>query len=192
MPKVRTFIAIEIPDSLSEQIADLQEQLKKHNERIKWTRPESIHLTLKFLGDVEENRIDDLAQKLQEGASQFQTFKCPIKNVGAFPNPRRPRVVWVGMEDTDGTLVRLAQNVDDALNSLGFSKENRKFKPHLTIGRVKAAVSRAFTESIQNTEFQSDPIEISEIVIMRSDLKPTGAVYTPLNKIKFGTHKSGG
>lgn len=192
MATIRTFVAIEIPDSLLEQISDVQKQLKKHNERIKWTRPESIHLTLKFLGNVEEDRIAAIAQTLQEVASEFQPFRCPVKNVGAFPNPRRPRVVWIGIEDTEDTLVKLAENSDDALNSLGFSKENRKFKPHLTIGRVKSAVSRKFTESIQNIAFQSDAIEIKEMVIMRSDLKPTGAIYTPLNKIKLGTHKSGG
>ncbi len=189
MSEIRTFIAIEINESVHREIAHVQEDLKKAKERISWNKPTNIHLTMKFLGAVEENKIEPIAGVINNIAKDTPAFTTHVKNLGAFPNFRRPRVLWVGVENALEQFREIARNIENELSSLGFTKENRKFTPHLTIGRVKSLPSKQFIEKVKNYDFVGGEIHVREIVVMKSDLRPTGAVYTPLKKIEL-THIS--
>jgi 2'-5' RNA ligase len=186
---IRTFIAIEIPETVQQKIAKAQQELKAFNERISWTKPGNIHLTLKFLGSVEEDKIAAIAEAVNQVAEKIPPSKFRVKNLGAFPNLRRARVIWVGIELDSPYLSQLAEGMDAALAELGFPKEKRKFSPHLTIGRVKAKTSDEFQQALQRTPFEGGEVTVEEVIVMKSDLKPTGAIYTPLRKIKLGSHK---
>lgn len=185
MSKVRTFIAIEISDALRQKIAGVQEKLKKEKERVSWTKPGNIHVTLKFLGDVEENEINAIVEAVERAVGSFNSFILSVKNIGAFPNLRRPRVFWVGIENPPVQLTQIFEKIEDELNQIGFPKETRKFSPHLTIGRVRSPISDGFIEKFKKETFEGGKVRVEEIVVMKSDLKPTGAVYTPLKKVKL-------
>lgn len=187
MPGIRTFIAIEIPDAVRQEIAQVQEQLKKSEERISWTKPGNIHLTLKFLGDVDENRIPAVIEAVAQAVESMPAFRFNIRGIGAFPNIRGPRVLWVGVENETNELLRIADNLEEELAQLGFAKEKRKFSPHLTIARVRSSVSRGFVEAFQQVTFDAGEVEATEVAVIKSQLQPQGAIYTPLQKIKLRT-----
>ena len=182
--RIRAFIAIEISNSVREKIANLQEELKKHKERISWTKPGNIHLTLKFLGDVEESKIKLIGESLTNATKEFQPFKFLVKNLGAFPNLRRPRVLWLGIENPTNELSEILNIIDKQLNLLGFPKKKR-FSPHLTIGRVKSQVSDQFIERFKISQFDGDEVKVEEIIFMKSQLHSKGAIYTPLKKLRL-------
>ena len=181
MAKIRTFICFELPDSVQDVLAELQATLKNFGRGVSWVRPEGIHLTLKFLGDVDESKIDDVVSAVTSAAKDFSTFQIEISETGAFPNLNRPRVYWVGVKEPTGVLFSLQQKIDDELELLGLSKESRKFSPHLTVGRVKFAhglnnINRALEEvNLPSMDFLAD-----DIIVMHSELQPKGARYTPL------------
>jgi 2'-5' RNA ligase len=187
MAAIRCFIAFEIPQEVREKIAATQLFLKKFNEPVRWVKPEGVHLTIKFLGDVEESRITEISDKLQHIADQTRAFSVKTDGLGAFPNLKRPRVLWVGLlptlQEHGLHLAELFQRINNDLAEVGFKNEQKKFKPHLTIARVKAPLSRRFGEEFAKLSFEGDEIDFGEIVLMQSTLKPTGAVYTPLYKV---------
>ncbi len=185
MFKIRSFIAIEISSSVREKIAYLQDDLKKYEERISWTKPDNLHLTLKFLGDVEESQIQLVGESLTTATKGFRPFSFFVKELGAFPNLRRPRVLWLGIENPTGELSKIYSEIEQQLNELGFSKGKKRFNPHLTIGRVKSAVSDEFIEGFKSAGFEAQEIEIEQIILMRSELHPKGAIYTPLEKVRL-------
>ncbi|MDZ7338850.1 MAG: RNA 2',3'-cyclic phosphodiesterase [candidate division KSB1 bacterium] len=184
MAKVRTFIAIDIPAAQKEQIATLQGQLRALGARVTWTRPEGIHLTLKFLGDVDEGQIAQVAEAVGRAARGIEPFEVSIAGTGAFPDFRRPRVLWVGVKEPSGRLKALAQAVELQLQPLGFPREGRDFSPHLTLGRVKDPRGvEPVVRALQQTNFVGGSFAVQEVVVMRSDLKPSGAEYTALHRI---------
>lgn len=185
MSKLRTFVAIEIPNNVKEQIAAVQSELKRHGDRVSWVKSTNIHLTLKFLGDVEESLIDSIGKKIQTAAEKSAPFSGEIAELGAFPNLRRARVLWAGVNGAEIELTDLVRNLENELKDIGFPKEKRKFNPHMTIGRVKSPLSPHFIARIKQLEFNAGVLEGREIVFMRSDLKPTGAVYIPLSKARL-------
>lgn len=185
LSKIRTFIAIEISESVRQKIAALQSDFKKRKERISWAKPGNIHLTLKFLGDVEEGKIKLIGEALATATKEFQPFSFFVKELGAFPNIRRPRVLWVGIENSTKELSDIQIEIEDQLNQLDLLKEKKKFNPHLTIGRVKSQVSNEFIENFKASIFDEEEVKVEEIILMRSELHPKGAIYTPLKKIRL-------
>ncbi|MCG8604138.1 RNA 2',3'-cyclic phosphodiesterase [bacterium] len=183
MPKIRTFIAVEIPDETKDRIAQVQSELKKYGERISWVKSGNIHLTLKFLGDVEEGQIKALGRGMESAAKKAAPFTLAFRNLGVFPNLRRARVVWVGANESSGILIKLADSLDSEMSLLGFPKESRKFSPHLTIGRIKARPAEKFLKRIEHYEFEGGEALINNVCLMKSDLRPTGAIYTALKQI---------
>jgi 2'-5' RNA ligase len=181
---IRTFIAIEIPDSIHKKIAKVQDELesKKQRAHISWTKPGNIHLTLRFLGEIEESRIDSVGEAIEKAVQPFAPFTFLVTNFGAFPNFRRPRVLWIGIENPSSQLIQMAEKIEDQLSKIGFPSEKRKFSPHLTIGRVKSALSQSFVQLLQEKSFEGGEVRVEEVVVMKSELRPTGAVYTPLKK----------
>ena len=187
MDKIRLFIAIPLPKSLLKGLADVQYRLqgKVPHQSVRWARSEGIHLTLKFLGDTPTDKVPTITEALTVVGRNAPPCTLVVKGLGCFPNLRRPRVLWVGVNEPTGRLEALQKAVEEAMTSLGYKPERHSFTPHLTLGRVRQGTSgrdeREIAEAIEGTnvdqlaEFTADRFEL-----IRSDLKPSGAEYTTL------------
>jgi 2'-5' RNA ligase len=189
---IRAFIAIDIPDDVRVAIEEAQARLKRTNLSVKisWTKLANLHLTLQFLGDVEKVVVDKLKPALRLVAAQHQPFELSVRGAGAFPDEKRPRVVWVGCDDTGNRLKALALAVQDATQPLGFLAERREFSAHLTLGRIKlprpdAALTRAI-DSLKDTTFGT--LRVGAIHLFESQLHPEGSIYTKLSSHALGAH----
>jgi 2'-5' RNA ligase len=176
---VRTFICIEISESIKERIGKLQEPLRQIEAQVSWTKPSNIHLTLKFLGGVEASRIERVSKAVERAANGISPFEVEVSGPGCFPSPRSPRVLWVGVSNMPEPLKQLYSNIEDELAREAFPREKRKFSPHLTIGRIRAPHNSArVAEALIASGFESEMFIAREVILMRSDLKPTGSIYT--------------
>jgi len=182
---VRVFIAIELESSIKEKIARIQTRLRVIQDKIKWVEPSSVHLTLKFLGEIEEEKLEKVHQITRELGERVSPFKIEVKGMGVFPGFSSPRVIWIGARDTSGELEKLAAWLEEALAREGFVREKRKWKAHLTLGRVKFLKERERLRELIQKEMETDAgkMEVKDITIMRSQLTPKGAIYTSLGKI---------
>lgn len=182
---MRVFIAIELESSIKENIARIQTRLKVIQGKIKWVEPSSVHLTLRFLGEIEEEKLEKVHQITQELGKRVPPFKIEVKGMGVFPGFSSPRVIWIGARDTSGELGKMAAWLEEALVREGFVREKRKWKAHLTLGRVKfLKESERLRELIQKEmETEAGKMEVKDITIMRSQLTPKGSIHTSLGKI---------
>ena len=183
---MRTFIAIEIPNEIKTEMARAQEQLRRSAAvDAGWTRPEGIHLTLKFLGEVPEAKISEIMSALTNVAAGTGSFRLELSGVGTFPNPGNARVVWIGIAGAIDRLLKLQTMVEEAMIGLRFEREDKKFTPHLTLGRIKFIRSRdAWLKSLESLKDVRPPaFEVNAIRLMKSDLKSTGAVYTEIGMV---------
>src|ERR1044072_2998607 len=131
---IRTFICIEIPESIKERIAVLQSDLQRLDAQVSWVRPANIHLTLKFLGDVYHHKIPDVIAAVRRANVSCSPFQVEVGGAGCFPSPRRPSVLWIGLQEMPQALIRLHTAIEDELASAGFPRATKKFKTHLSIG----------------------------------------------------------
>lgn len=191
MEKIRSFIAMELPQDLKVQLAKLQSRLKTDRPRVKWVSPDGIHLTLKFLGDVDAARIAQVTQAMTEAVKGIQSFELAVGQLGVFPNPQKVQVVWVGLEGDLTTLDSLYRQLEDSMAKIGFPPENRGFKPHLTLARVGNEAlpdeRKRFGDLV--TACKADinySMKASSLSLMKSVLAPSGASYTRLSLIEFG------
>ncbi len=181
---MRTFIAVELTEEFKKRIEEVQTPLKKIGADVSWVKPGNVHATLKFLGEVPEDKIEKVFEGTEKALEGIRGFKLSLKDLGCFPSMKRPRVVWIGVEKGREELSVMAKRIEQEMDNIGYPKENREFSPHLTIGRVKSPKNiERLAEQIKLTDFQTDDIEIKEVVVMRSQLNPAGAIYTPLKKI---------
>ena len=184
---IRAFIAVALPDALKLQLADLEKQLKRRcPDAVKWVEPESMHLTLVFLGYTTEDKIEEIKFGIEEAVSDVKSFRLSVKNVGAFPNLNRVQVIWVGIQGTLDVLAGIQQRVAQNMEQLGFPMEERAFSPHLTLGRIRNYTSpedrRKIGVVLSETTFESTVnVEVNEINLMQSKLTPSGAIYTKLS-----------
>jgi 2'-5' RNA ligase len=190
MEKIRSFIAIELQQDLKVELAKLQSRLKIDRPRVKWVSPEGIHLTLKFLGDVDASRLAQVSQAMTEAVKGIKPFELTIGQLGVFPNPQKVQVVWVGLEGDLTTLDRLYRQLEDSMIKIGFPPENRGFKPHLTLARVgDEALSeerKRFGDLV--TACKADinfTLKASGLSLMKSVLTPRGALYNRLSYASF-------
>ena len=137
MDVIRTFVAVLISEDIKRNIFEVQDQIRKLAPDVKWVAPECFHVTMKFLGNQPEDRLPLVSAAIRDGVAGFRPFDVSISGLGAFPSPARARVVWVGIDEGRRELIRLAETVDENLGKLGFPREERSFKAHITIGRVK-------------------------------------------------------
>src|SRR3989304_2268918 len=180
---MRTFVAIELPPELTSQIDQLQTVLRKTGADVSWVKSQNVHITLKFLGEVKEEKIEDVYQATELSVKGLRNFQVNLQGLGGFPNLKRPRVIWIGVEKGKEVLAELYPKVEEQFFKIGFAKENRDFTPHLTIGRVKSPKHlEKLASEINKTTFETEDFEVKEVVVMKSTLFPTGAVYTPLKK----------
>jgi RNA 2',3'-cyclic 3'-phosphodiesterase len=180
---MRTFIAIEIPSEIKSALAALQIKLRRAGADVSWTKPENLHLTLNFLGEVDERRIVEVEKACVLSADEFQPFTLSLKNAGVFPNERQPRVLWAGLSGDVGNVVELHRRLDERLAMIGFKRDEKKFHPHLTIGRLKSNKKiRELLALAHAYQLPALSFVVSEIVLMKSELHPAGAEYTPIAK----------
>ena len=183
----RAFIAIDLPESVKSFLSEAQEALKLYGFRVKWVRPQNIHLTLKFLGNTAAADTDKIAEAMRLAASNYPVVSLTAKAIGVFPNVRRPRVIWTGLKGQLEILENLQQTLDAHLADLGFQREKRAFKSHLTLGRVKGKIASTRMKAALDKlkEFESESFEINQIILFKSELRPSGAVYTKVHQVNF-------
>ncbi len=192
-PVLRTFIAVELDEAVRAALAATQDELRAVVPRrsVRWVRPQGIHLTLKFLGDTPTGRLEEIKQALVAAASEVAPCSFTVEGLGCFPNPQRPRVIWVGVTEPTGTLRALWRAVETHVAPLGWPTEKRGFQPHLTLGRVQRRASSAERRAIGEVVDGSDvgrlgSMAVRAVSFIRSELRPTGAVYTTLVEARLG------
>ncbi|MGB2630994.1 MAG: RNA 2',3'-cyclic phosphodiesterase [Candidatus Omnitrophota bacterium] len=184
--KIRSFIALELSQEARAELSRVENILKRSGANVKWVRPESIHVTLKFLGYITEDKVDPISKKLEEIASQTSPFDIVLSGIGAFPGWSHARVVWVGISEGAEQVKTIAGLVEKAMAEEGFEEENRPFKSHLTIGRVRSSKEKeALAKDAEAIEVKPVSNHISRIILFRSELTPEGAIYTPLHIAEF-------
>lgn len=186
---LRAFVAIDLPAPIKEALGRLQAELALSPEIIRWVRPENLHLTLQFLGEVPEARVVAVGAALEGVAHRADPFVVSLARLGAFPSLGTPRVVWVGVERGVERVEVLARAVGRALRPLGFKPEDRPFRPHLTLGRVR--LTRAREPLVRAVEQARDvavgEVLVDRVVLFRSDLRPSGPIYAKLRECPLGT-----
>jgi 2'-5' RNA ligase len=190
MEQIRAFIAIELPSRLKLELGKLQTQLKMQRQNwVKWVDPNSIHLTLKFLGNIDINSTGQITKEMEGAARGISPFFLEVKDLGVFPNLRRVQVAWVKVSGEIDKVVQLQQNLESNLEYLGFVPEKRRFTPHLTLARLrdqaKPEERQKFGQLIASTGFKSDPFKVDTVSLMRSQLTNHGAVYSQLNIVQL-------
>lgn len=186
MPSIRSFIAVDTAEEIKEKIAELSEKLRATGADVRWETREKYHITLKFLGSVEEKSLELLASRLGGHLQTFAPFSLSYHTVGCFPNLHHPRVIWVGAEDREGTLTRIQEKAEDLAAGLGIEKEDRKFHPHITLGRVKGSKNlKALIAELEQVAFEPQSSVVHEVLLMKSELKPSGSVYSVLQRLSL-------
>ena len=182
MDAIRSFVAIELSRSIQQQLETLIGKLKSpRTQAVRWVPTENIHLTIKFLGDVSPKNMDLLKNMLKAEVSRQHSFSLTIGGMGAFPTAKRPRVIWVGIT-APPQFISLVHLVEAECNKLGYANEERPFSPHLTLGRVSQV--RQVAEALAGlTVGQLGTAEVREVILFKSELRPSGVEYAPLLKV---------
>jgi 2'-5' RNA ligase len=184
---LRLFIAISTPPEIKAQLRPILQQLVETRADVRWEPIEKLHATIKFLGSTREELVETIKERLGEIATEAQPPSVRYACLGCFPDKRRPRVIWVGIDDPSGVLAELHRGIDDAMTTLGFECEERAFKPHLTLGRVKGMKGvKRLLETMEAISFDAGPVTLHEIALVRSELKSGGSVYTTLAAFLLG------
>lgn len=184
MPKFRGFIAIDIP--INKKLLEMENEIKNTGADMKLVEPENIHVTLKFLGDTDEEKISEIENIIKNSVKDINTFNIKIKGSGVFPNKNYIKVIWIGLENAE-PIGEIAKKMDKQLQSLGFESEKRGFSAHLTIARVKSSRNKEkllqIIQKYQDVEFAT--IEVNLVKLKKSDLTPKGPIYTTLREVKL-------
>jgi RNA 2',3'-cyclic 3'-phosphodiesterase len=200
---IRAFLAVELSEELRGAIAAFQDDLKRRLQRdaskearISWVQPGSIHLTIKFLGDIEEQLITPLRNTVAEAVRGLRPFVVPVERLGAFPRPQAPRVFWVGpseeweRSEEAQRLAAIQQSIEQACERLGFPREAKSFTPHLTLARIKEGERHAGNaiarSGVMDCAARLGSLAIDSVVLMKSDLRPTGSIYTKIWEVRMG------
>lgn len=186
---IRVFLAVELPSDLREKLFSLQQQLKKTLPSINWVRPESIHLTLKFLGYVEPSLVSQLLSVLEPIGKKQTTFSINVQGLGVFPQIKHPRIFWIGLTGDTEALHDLVLEIEAALEPLGFPPEEKPYHPHLTLARIKRENAKFGAALIQTRALESDQhlgtVLVDRFTLFQSDLDSSGARYTSLWTVPF-------
>ncbi|MGD0336448.1 MAG: RNA 2',3'-cyclic phosphodiesterase [Candidatus Omnitrophota bacterium] len=182
---MRAFIAIELPEEIKRHLAKLEEQLKETGADVKWVHPENIHLTLKFLGEIDEEKAQTITGIMEAVTKENPAFTINISSLGAFPKIEYPRVIWVGVDKGDKEAKEIAHNLEERIEKLGIPKEERLFQSHITLGRVRSPANRGglvqkLRELTAAVTEKSMEFPVAGITLFKSTLQPTGPVYEAL------------
>jgi len=181
----RVFCAVELPDDVRLQLQAHILQLRKEipDAAASWSRVENIHLTLKFFGNVAVDRVSTISAAASRAANEFAPFQIGIGRTGVFPKPSRAQVLWIGVSDPAGNLLSLQQNLEDQCSMEGFAKEDRAFRPHLTIARIrKPEGAKRLAGAHLRMKFANAEIKVSELIVFRSELSSKGSKYTAISR----------
>lgn len=187
--QIRTFVAVEMSPDVRSRAGELIEELRAAPVKVKWVDPKNMHLTLKFLGDVDAREIPRVCEKVIEAAAEVAPFELEIAGAGAFPHAGRPSTVWLGVTKGTEEIIALQELVEAGLAELGFRAESRRFEPHLTIGRVRRgtrAVGELGRLIRDHADFPAGRVAVKEAVVFSSDLQPTGPTYQALGRAPLG------
>ena len=181
----RVFCAFELPELLRGRIKQHIQQVREAVPDVaaSWSRPENIHLTMKFFGNVDQGKTPLVSEALARVAKGSSPFEIVVGGTGVFPRPSRPQVLWIGIDDQTGALAKLQQRVEDECAREGFAKEDRVFRPHLTIARIrKPQNTNRLAEAHLQREFPAVELVLNELMLFRSELSPKGSKYTPISR----------
>ena len=182
---IRSFIAVPISPEVREQLRGAQDELRRADADVKWVAPENLHLTLRFLGEVGEDRLGELENLAQTVAGEFRPFTLELGKLSAFPSPKRARVLWVGPVKGEDRFVELMRAVEEGVRRLGFKPETKDPTAHVTMARFRSP--RDLSGLLAEVEFKDVlPVEVREITLMRSTLRPEGPIYTPVFRVPLG------
>lgn len=188
MKRLRTFIAVDLGKTIRDRIITLQETLARTGTEIKWVEPENLHVTLLFLGEVDPRQVINVCRMVQDCASKQPAFPLSVETVGCFPNERRPRVVWVGVGEGAQELCALHDALEGPLQELGYRREERRYTPHITMGRVKSdrPTDDLAASLAKRAGWKGGAVTVEEILVMSSQLTPQGPQYMVLSRAKLG------
>ncbi|HVL15744.1 MAG TPA: RNA 2',3'-cyclic phosphodiesterase [Gemmata sp.] len=188
MPRTRTFIGIDIAEDVRDRAVALQEALAKTGAGVKWASPEGLHVTLLFLGDVDDRELHAVCRATQEAAAREPAFALAVSGVGAFPNARRPKVVWAGITEGAESLQRLHDDLETRMLALGcYRKEDRGYTPHLTLGRVRGEADgqTLAPELARLAGWEGGRTAVEEVLVFSSELDRDGPVYTVIGRAEL-------
>lgn len=182
---VRLFIALLLPETLKGKLGDLISALKPLATGVKWVNPASLHLTLKFIGEVPEDMVLSIRDSMSSAVGEKAKCEVGVRGCGGFPNLKNPRVLWVGLSGIDRDF-KIASEIDKHLVPLGIAKEKRPFSPHLTIGRIKKPgdISR-LSGYIENLDFDAGTVILNKVALVKSTLTPAGPIYENLKILEL-------
>ena len=188
---MRTFIAIDLPSEIKDSLRRLQEKLKASKADVKWVEPKNIHLTLKFLGEIDDKKIEEITKIIDDTAKEKNKFQIHISSLGAFPKIDFPRVIWVGVETGDKENKGMAEELEEKTAKIGIPKEDRPFSSHITIGRTRSSLNREklVQDLKNNAELSGERLEfyVTKITLFKSTLTPRGPIYEALNETNLKT-----
>jgi len=182
---IRTFIAIELPENIISSVLKVQDDIRSYGFKTRWVQKENIHITLKFLANINKADVEKIGKEIFESAKEYPPLKLAIKGVGVFPGIKRPRVIWIGITGQIDLLIEMHKTLDKRLETIGFPKESRPFRGHLTIGRIKGKVDpqRLIAAIKEFGEFESETFIANKLILFKSELNPSGSIYTKLKSI---------
>lgn len=182
---MRTFIAIELTKEIKDALGELESQLKSSGADVKWVKPENIHITLKFLGEIEPGKAEEIKPVLVDVAASNISFKMRLSILGAFPKIDYPRVIWVGIDEGKDALVKIAKDLEDRLAKMGFSDEQRAFAAHITIGRLRSSTNRH--RLVELMQKYLDPLNmecpVDKLTLYKSTLSLSGPIYEAISEV---------
>lgn len=183
----RLFVAVEIESALHDELAKVQNELKRLNLDIRWVATKNIHLTLRFLGEIEETRIDTIKKALNETASKYPVAEINLEELGAFPTANNPRVIWIGCKEKGNILTRFYTDLEQKLQAAGLAKDDHPFSPHLTLGRVKSRLRMDLLKTYleQKKDIRLGTQKVPFLTLFQSTLMQTGPIYTSIAKFNL-------
>lgn len=189
---MRTFVALELPSEIKEHLAGIQNKLKSSGADVKWVEPENIHLTLKFLGEINEKKLDKIVSILDELSKNKNAFYLRLSSLGAFPKINSPRVIWIGVDKGDAETKDIAKALEEKIASIGIPKENRPFSSHISIGRLRSGLNRQklvndLLDLQLNFENEAKEFLVTKITLFKSTLTPKGPIYEVLKEANLKT-----
>jgi 2'-5' RNA ligase len=187
MQPIRTFVAVDVAPGVAARLAKLIGEMGGGEANVKWVEENNLHITLQFLGDVEPTLIPEIGQAVEQAASEVEPFEMVCAGLGAFPDMRRPRNLWIGVEGGAEPMCDLQRRIEKSLKKLGFRPESRKFHPHLTLGRVRRSTPGEIAAVFQGREdYSAGATFVDEVIVYSSQLERDGPVYTVLATAALG------
>ena len=188
---MRAFIAIELPKEIRVRLSRLQEKLKATQADVKWVSPENIHLTLKFLGEIDDKKQEKINLILDDVIKEKCAYKIQISSIGAFPKLNFPRVIWAGVDQGDDETKAIAKGLEEKIQKIGIPKEDRAFSSHITIGRTRSTKNRdKLVQELNNiADISADNLKfnVTKITLFKSTLTPAGPIYDVLKEANLKT-----